>query len=268
MAATDLKLSFDGKDPAAFYLGALQHELEATANVCLVVEGTRLPVHSHVLQCNSRVLCAMFADLTAQAGMCGQLGSGGSRKRKRADQQVRGHRGASRQHPHPSALPTGPLCLVVCMPPATATTRHLMPLLTHASPPWQGGQLVLEEPLRGFSLHDVALFLRLVYNQEWREGVAATLGALHDSLPALLRLAHRLDAPGLQGTLTKYMAGLRLGGTGNGWPVATLLPALVRVQQPCPSWPAASRALPRIQSPCSPPLPSCSPFTALLQAPP
>ncbi len=78
-----------------------------------------------------------------------------------------------------------------------------------ATPRPQDGQLALEAPFQGFTQHQVALFLRLVYNQEWREAVPDTLGALHDSLPALLRLAHRLDAPGLLGTLTKYMAGGR-----------------------------------------------------------
>ncbi|PRW56132.1 BTB POZ and MATH domain-containing 3 isoform X2 [Chlorella sorokiniana] len=124
--------TFDGDDPAAFYLGPLQQELEATADVLLIAEGSCLPAHSQVLQINSRVLCAMFAD----------------------DEQQ-----------------------------------------------------VLEAPFQGFSLHDVALFLRLVYNQEWREAAVDTLGALHDSLPALLRLAHRLDVPGLLGPLTKHMAG-------------------------------------------------------------
>ena len=37
--------SFDGEDPAAFYLGPLQSELEATADTTLVVEGARLPAH-------------------------------------------------------------------------------------------------------------------------------------------------------------------------------------------------------------------------------
>lgn len=56
--------SFDCDDPAAFYLGPLvQQELETMADVLLMVEGTCLPAHSQVLQCNSRVLCAMFADV-------------------------------------------------------------------------------------------------------------------------------------------------------------------------------------------------------------
>lgn len=75
-------------------------------------------------------------------------------------------------------------------------------------------QLVLGAPFQGFSLQEVALFLRLLYNQEWREGVADTLRELHGSLPALLRLVHRLDVPGLLVTLTKYMAGAVRAGTG------------------------------------------------------
>lgn len=42
-------------------------------------------------------------------------------------------------------------------------------------------------------------------------GVAHALCQLHGSLPALLRLVHRLDVPGLLVTLTKYMAGAEQG---------------------------------------------------------
>lgn len=65
----------------------------------------------------------------------------------------------------------------------------------------------------GFSVQDVALFLRLLYDTRWQSTMAGTFGALHASLAALLRLAHQLEAQQLLGALSDYMA----GGPGGRW---------------------------------------------------
>lgn len=74
----------------------------------------------------------------------------------------------------------------------------------------QDVELVLEAPFAGFSQYEVSLCLKLLYSQTWLKDASATLGALHDSLPALLRLAHRLDIPHLLAALCDYMPGGQL----------------------------------------------------------
>lgn len=68
--------AFDAANPQAFYLGERREELESLADAALVVEGTRLPVHSQLLALSSRVLCSAFTDLGASNAQpcpgCGQ----------------------------------------------------------------------------------------------------------------------------------------------------------------------------------------------------
>lgn len=68
----------------------------------------------------------------------------------------------------------------------------------------------------GFSVQDVALFLRLLYDTRWQSTMAGTFGALHASLAALLRLAHQLEAQQLLSALCGYMA----GAPGDRWRLA------------------------------------------------
>ena len=91
-----------------------------------------------------------------------------------------------------------------CMPRAADTCLFPRPL--------QGGGLELEAPFRGCSVFVVSLFVRLLYSQAWRQAPASALGSVHDSLPALLRLSHQLDAADLLAPLCSYMAGARLAG--------------------------------------------------------
>ncbi|KAL4443226.1 hypothetical protein ABPG75_010980 [Micractinium tetrahymenae] len=57
----DLPAAFSVAQPAAFYLGSENAELAGLADAALMVEGTRLPVHSHILSLQSRVLRGLFA---------------------------------------------------------------------------------------------------------------------------------------------------------------------------------------------------------------
>ena len=68
-------------------------------------------------------------------------------------------------------------------------------------------ELTIEAPFAGFSVPDVALFLRLLYDSRWQSAAAATFEQLGDSLPAMLRLAHQLEARQLLSALCSYMAG-------------------------------------------------------------
>ena len=77
--------------------------------------------------------------------------------------------------------------------------------------------LELEEPFCGCSLFGAALFLRLAYNN--LELTAANLEEVRDHLPALLHLAHKLDAPRIQAAVAQCMQGAlllrrRLGKAG------------------------------------------------------
>ena len=69
-------------------------------------------------------------------------------------------------------------------------------------------ELAIEAPFAGFSVPDVALFLRLLYDSRWQLAVEATFEQLGDSLPALLRLAHQLEARQLLGALSDHLAGV------------------------------------------------------------
>lgn len=85
--------SFDEDDPQGFYLWERRGEMEAMADACLIVEGTRLPVHSHVLSLASGVLCRMFADLQSADEAGGAANRTRGHKRKAGDgEQVGGSR--------------------------------------------------------------------------------------------------------------------------------------------------------------------------------
>lgn len=68
-------------------------------------------------------------------------------------------------------------------------------------------ELTVEAPFLGFSVRDVSIFLRLLYDQRWHSAAAATFAEVEDSLPALLRLSHQLNARHLLPALCDYMAG-------------------------------------------------------------
>jgi len=72
-------------------------------------------------------------------------------------------------------------------------------------PSLQHGKLVLEEPLSGCSLFEAALFLRLCYRPQ--DVSHANLAAQRPSLPALLRLAHKLDAGRIMKEIVNHMKG-------------------------------------------------------------
>lgn len=59
---------FSADDPQAFYLWERREEMEAMADACLIVKGTRLPVHCQVLSLSSGVFCRMFADMRSVPG--------------------------------------------------------------------------------------------------------------------------------------------------------------------------------------------------------
>lgn len=61
------------------------------ADACLIVQGTRLPVHTQVLSLASGVLCRLFADLRTSA-LGGAIGASGAHKRKADDGQQVGCR--------------------------------------------------------------------------------------------------------------------------------------------------------------------------------
>lgn len=67
------------------------------------------------------------------------------------------------------------------------------------------GAIVLEEPFKNVDLFDAALFLRLAYHPH--DLRPECLGAVRASLPALLRLAHQLDAPLIMQAVRKHMIG-------------------------------------------------------------
>lgn len=69
---------------------------------------------------------------------------------------------------------------------------------------------MLEGPFIGASLFDVALFLRLCYRP--RELSTSDLAAMLDSLPPLLVLAHKLDAP-----LVRESVAAAIKGEGETW---------------------------------------------------
>lgn len=69
----------------------------------------------------------------------------------------------------------------------------------------QEGPLVLEEPFKGCSVYEAALFLRLCYRPH--ELTQASLAGQRDSLPCLLRLAHKLDAGRILQEVVKHMKG-------------------------------------------------------------
>lgn len=72
--------------------------------------------------------------------------------------------------------------------------------------------MVLEEPFRDCTLQDTLVFLRFCYRPDDR--TPANLAAVLESLPGLLRLAHRLDAPRIQQAVVDFM--MATGGVG-GW---------------------------------------------------
>ena len=83
------------------------------------------------------------------------------------------------------------------VPPLLNTTVWLSKL--------QAGLMVLEEPFRGCSLFEAALFLRFCYRP--RDVTPANLAAQRASLPALLRLAHKLDAGLIFKQVLEHMRG-------------------------------------------------------------
>lgn len=69
-------------------------------------------------------------------------------------------------------------------------------------------ELTIEGVFEGFSVWEVALFLRFLYDPRWQGATWSNLSEeLKDNLPALLRLAHRLEAQRLLDALCKRMAG-------------------------------------------------------------
>lgn len=79
MAAFEIE-DFDENNPQAFYIVEQQQEIEGMADACLVVEGTRLPVHTQVLSLASGVLCHLFTRLKSEPA--GDESSSQARKRK------------------------------------------------------------------------------------------------------------------------------------------------------------------------------------------
>lgn len=86
---------------------------------------------------------------------------------------------------------------------------HRLGNLTPAKRTCVQGAIVLEEPFRGVGLFDAALFLRLAYQSH--DLRPEFLDTVHARLPALLRLAHRLDAPLILEAVCERMIGGLLG---------------------------------------------------------
>ena len=99
------------------------------------------------------------------------------------------------------AVPLPLLWAAICVPPAAAAQDSLLDCL----PSVQHDKLVLGEPLSDCSLFEAALFLRLCYRPQ--DVSPANLVAQRASLPALLRLAHKLDAGRILGEVAKHMKG-------------------------------------------------------------
>lgn len=89
-------------------------------------------------------------------------------------------------------------CMPTCLQPALFIVQH--------------NELTLEEPLAGCSLFEAALFLRLCYRPQ--ELTPANLASERGSLPALLRMADKLDAQRiLQATADCMKGGLASAGS-------------------------------------------------------
>ncbi|PRW58089.1 MATH domain and coiled-coil domain-containing protein [Chlorella sorokiniana] len=73
------------------------------------------------------------------------------------------------------------------------------------------GEFVLKEPLAGCSAHEGALFLRFCYRPE--DMTQPSLNAVTGSLPALLRLAHKLEAGRMLQRLGQHMTEESAGGS-------------------------------------------------------
>ncbi|PRW45185.1 BTB POZ domain-containing 9 [Chlorella sorokiniana] len=80
-------------------------------------------------------------------------------------------------------------------------SRVLCGLLADLGP--QEAPLVLEAPFQGFTAHQVALLLRFIYHPQLIN--TTNFAQLGQHLPALLRLAHKLDVPVLLEAITKYI---------------------------------------------------------------
>lgn len=97
-------------------------------------------------------------------------------------------------------------------PAAQASLSHCLASVQH-------DKLVLGEPLSDCSLFEAALFLRLCYRPQ--DVTHANLAAQRASLPALLRLAHKLDAGRIFEEVAKHMKGrvnvVVLGGHEPAW---------------------------------------------------
>lgn len=78
---------------------------------------------------------------------------------------------------------------------------------------------MLHEPLKGCSAFEAALFLRFCYQPE--DMTPACLEAARGSLPALLRLAHKLEVERMLASVAQHM-------TGGCRQVYSLMQALLR----------------------------------------
>ena len=76
-----------------------------------------------------------------------------------------------------------------------------MVLLLHL----QNGELVLKEPLAGCTVHEAALFLRFCYHPDQME--QSNLKSAQKILPAVLRLAHKLEVVRVLQRVGQHMTG-------------------------------------------------------------
>lgn len=218
----DLPAFFSAKEPATFYLGSKSAELAGLADACILVEGTRLPVHSHVLSLHSRVLLGLFVERSAGAGSvrCG------------AEEASPLILARWCRHGRPSwsaGLPASAerlprRALTSPLPAAAASTASTLCL------PAPVPQAIMSDKgtLAAYGLPVVAHFLRLVYRPE-----TATPGALcwhSDMLAACCRLAHLLDTPLLLSKLDACMQ--HEGGWQAGRTAVPPIGGLSRVRAP------------------------------------
>ena len=147
---------------------------------------------AQVLSLQSSVLRGLFVEfLGTDNNRYGDSPVGGKRK-------IVGEVGHNRSIPRSMpAVPAVFVCIEPLKPSVTSACRHRT-----AS---QYDKLVLGDPFSGSSLFEAALFLRLCYRP--RDVNPANLAAQRASLPALLALAHKLDAPRILTAVVAHMAG-------------------------------------------------------------
>ncbi len=199
--------SLDESAPERFYLP--DDCCAQLADCYAVVEGARLPLHGAVLALQSAVLRQLLVQFrgpcadgaaASQArqgvGCCIWDGAswGGQPGRQRTSAALAfSHAMAWHGRPYatqPVFVPTG---LPLLPPPA----------------PLPQEPLALSSTFAGCSLKETACFLRLVYRPD--HATPASLAALHKAcgglLPALVHLAHRLDAAALLAKLEACLQG-------------------------------------------------------------